>query len=143
MTFDISTLDAETENTFDVPVVFNNDGEAVAGFKVVGKNSAEFRSELRRQEVTAIKRAAIRGGNQVDGKTDEGATTLQDRYDENQLSFTVACVVGLYGFSKDGATLLRTPAAVRDLFAKRPTWREKVAAAIEVEANFTKGLSKP
>ena len=139
MTFDISSLDKETENSFDVPVVFDADGNAVAGFKVVGKNSAEFRAARRKQEVTAIKRAGVRGGKQPDAKTDDGAAYYLDNAAENELSLAAACVVGLYGFSKDGVALLRTDEVLIDLFSKRPTWREKVSGAIEVDANFIKG----
>ena len=42
--FDIANLSAPAARvTFDVPVIFDADGEAVAGIRIVGKNSDEYR----------------------------------------------------------------------------------------------------
>ena len=139
MTFDLDSLDAGTENTFDVPVVFDDNGDAVAGFKVVGKNSLEYRVARRAQEMVGIKRASVRGSKQPDAKTDVGAAYYLDYAAENETGIAVACVVSWYGFAKDGAEIPLTAEALVNVFAKRPTWREKVSSAIEVDANFMKG----
>ena len=138
MTTDITSLDSSNQNTFDVPVVFDDNGDEVSGFKVVGKNSIEYRAARRAQEVVGIKRASVRGGKQPDAKTDAGAAYYLDYAAENEVGIAIACVTGWYGFAKDGAEIPLTAEALASVFAKRPTWREKVSAAIEVDANFTK-----
>lgn len=139
MTFDISSLDATQESTIDVPVVFDDNGEPVAGFKCVGKDSKEYRTTQRQQQIRAIKRSGVRANKQPDAKTDEGAAFYLDTGEENTMELAVACVVGLYGFNRGDAPLELTPSNVEALFEKRGSWRDKVQAAIEADANFTKG----
>ncbi len=138
MTFDITSLDATEKRGFDVPVVFDENADPVAGFTCVGKNSKEYRAMQRQQQIRAIKRSSVRAA-QPDGKTDEGAAFYLDSGEENTMELAVASVIGLFGFSQDGAEMAMSAVNVESLFEKRPTWRDKVIAAIEADANFTKG----
>ena len=139
MTFDINALNVSETTSFDVPVVFDDNGEPVAGFKCVGKDSKEYRATQRQQQIRAIKRSSVRANKQPDAKTNEGAAFYLDTGEENTMELAVACVVGLYGFNRGDAPLELTPANVEALFEKRGSWRDKVQAAIEADANFTKG----
>lgn len=134
--FDLSTLDQSTDLTFDVPVVFGADGEAVSGFKVVGRNSQQYRDAKRKQDVLAIKKAAQRGKT-PDGKTDAGAESLIDDVTHRETAVAIACVVEWYGFSKGGAALALSEDALIEVFSKRPTWLSKVSAAVAADENFT------
>jgi hypothetical protein len=139
MTFDLDTLDATTELTFDVPVVFDDVGAAVAGFKVVGKNSTQYQDAKRKQDVVAVKKSMIRGGRTPDAKTDAGAQSFIDDNQARDVAIATACVTDWYGFSKSGADVPLTADALKGVFEKRPTWLEKVISAISTDANFTQG----
>lgn len=135
--FDLSTLTVETPVTFDVPVIFDTDGEAVTGFKILGKNSPEYQAALEAARVDAIKKAGRRKA-QLDTSTDDGATALAHQIAASEVTVALAVVVDWFGFTADGALTPFNKATVEAMFAKYPTWREKVAAALENDANFFK-----
>lgn len=139
MAIDLSTLDASTEVTFDVPVAFDDEGSPVAGFTVVGKNSDQYRAALRKQNVIAVKKSMQRGGKAPDAKTDAGAAQFLDDTTARDLAIAVACVVGWYGFTRAGVDIVCSAEEVAAVFEKRPTWLEKVTSAVGTDANFTQG----
>lgn len=132
---DINNLTDDDQSVADVPVVFDDDAEPVAGFKIVGKNSVRYQEAQRAIEITAIKRAVIKK-QKIDAKTDEGAGQFIDITKENQIKLAVASVVSMYGFKSGDSELKATPEVLEKLFNMRPTWLAKVTAALEADAGF-------
>jgi hypothetical protein len=135
--FDVLTaVNAEpVEKTFTVSVLFNEDGDHAAGFEIVGKNSEQYRDIIRATSVVAIKRSQTKK-QQIDGKTDAGAGQLFDLGEDRNLKIAKAVVVGLPGFVSRGQPLPVNDANLNALFAKFPSWVDKIIAALEVDANF-------
>lgn len=134
---DLSTL-AAAAVLIDVPVVFDEDGKAVSGFKVLGANSKEYQETDRKWRVQNVKKAAIRGKG-VDSKTDDGASEVIGALEKRDREIVNACIAELYGFTDGGEALALAPQNLDRIFVARPTWRSKVLAAIESEGNFTRG----
>lgn len=130
---DVGTL--QGEKTFTVSVLFNEDGDHAAGFDIVGKNSTQYRDIIRATSVVAIKRSQTKK-QQIDGKTDVGAGQLFDLGEDRNLKIAKAVVVGLPGFVSAGQPLPVNDATLDALFAKFPSWVDKIVAALEVDANF-------
>ena len=136
--FDIANLSAPAARvTFDVPVIFDADGEPVAGIKIVGKNSDEYRKESHAVRAEGYKKSARRK-TAIDASTDEGAELLVQAIDGNQKRLALAVVTGWYGFTSNGAPVPLDPALLEAAFEKYPTWQEKVTTALENESNFLK-----
>lgn len=135
--FDIAALlaadAAPIEKTFTVSVLFDKDGNHRAGFEIVSKNSEQYQAAIRATTVSAIKRGQTKS-LQIDGKTDEGAGTLADLGEKNQMMIAQAVIVGTPGFTNAGQPL--TAAEITALLAKFPTWKDKIIAALEADANF-------
>jgi hypothetical protein len=143
--FDILNLTAPVDLaapvTFDVNVLFNDDGDAIASLVIVGKNSPEYQAESHALRAEGHKRAAKRQ-TAIDAKTDEGAVKLVDLIDGNQERLALAVVVGWKGFTSAGVEVPFDKALVKQGFAKYPTWVDLISAALAVDANFMK-LSSP
>lgn len=137
-TIDLDSIDKPTEVTFDVPVAFDNEGTAIAGFTVVGKDSDQYRTAKRRQDVIAVKKSMQRG-KAPDAKTDVGAAQYLDDGQAREIAVVSACVVGWYGFTRSGVAIECSAAEVSAVLEKRPTWLEKVGVAVASDANFTQG----
>lgn len=132
---DIDTLANDDQTLIDVPVVFDEDAEAIAGFKIVGKNSSRYQDAQRAIEILAIKRAVVKK-QKIDAKTDEGAGQFVDITKENQIKVAVAVVVGMYGFKSGGQDVEPNAEILTKIFNSKPTWLQKVTAALENEASF-------
>ncbi len=140
---DLSQLDGTNEATFNVPVAFNPEtGDAIAGFMVVGRDSARYQDAKRQQDLTSVKKAVLRGGKPVDAKTDEGAGQFLNDGAAREQAIVSACVVSWYGFTNGGVPTPLTLEALSKVFKARPTWFRKVADAIETDANFLQPSSK-
>jgi len=141
--FDISNLTAiETAPvTHKVDVLFNDDGEAVAGFVIVGKNSPEYQAENHAIRAEGFKRSAVRK-TAIDAKTDDGASKLVEAVDSNATRLALSVVKDWYGFTSNGQPTAYTKELGLAAFKKFPTWEDKVNAALEVDANFLK-ISSP
>lgn len=126
---------SQIEKTFTVSVLFNEDGDHAAGFDIVGKNSDQYRKAVRATSVIAIKRSQTKS-QQIDGKTDKGATQLYDLGEDRNVKIAKAVVVGLPGFVSNGVQLPVTDQVLDALFAKFPAWVDKIINALEVDANF-------
>ena len=136
--FDIANLSAPAARvTFDVPVIFDADGEPVAGIRIVGKNSDEYRKENHALRAEGYKKSAKRK-TALDASTDEGADQLVHVIDDNQKRLAVAVSVDWYGFTSNGASVAFDKALIATAFDKYPTWQERVSAALENDANFLK-----
>lgn len=121
----------------DVPVIYNNDGEPVMGFNIVGKDSDQYRKQLKANKSASFKRGAVKK-TQIDAKTKEGAEELTDLLDSNDKTLAVAVVVSWYGFTSNGEPAVFDKALVKELFDKYPTWADKVHIALENDSNFMK-----
>lgn len=141
--FDISNLAAAAvvAKTFKVDVLFDEDGNATAGFVIVGKNSPEYQAESHAVRADGYQKSAVRK-TAIDAKTDEGASKLVDAIDSNATRLALSVVTGWYGFTSNGAPVPYERAHGLDAFKKFPTWEDKVNAALEVDANFLK-VSSP
>jgi hypothetical protein len=141
--FDIANLTANTmvAATHKVDVLFDDDGNAVAGFVIVGKNSPEYQAESHAVRAEGYKKSAIRK-TAIDVKTDDGASKLVENIDSNSTRLALSVVTDWYGFTSGGAPVPFDKALVKAAFAKFPTWEEKVNAALEVDSNFLK-VSSP
>jgi hypothetical protein len=137
--FDISNLmtpDAAPV-TFNVDLVFDKDGEAVAGFIIVGANSTEHREVDRAIRSEGYKKSARRK-TAIDASTEGGADQLVDLIDGNANRTAIAVVVGWYGFMKDGAAIPFDKATVAAAFEKYPSWQARVLDAMKADSNFLK-----
>jgi lipoprotein-anchoring transpeptidase ErfK/SrfK len=135
--FDSILEGASRRVTHDVPVLFDDDGEPKAGFRIVGKNSPEYQAEHAAIRAEGHKRAAKRK-TAIDTSTDEGAMQLVNLVDDNQRRLALAVTVESYGFESGGAPLQLSKAQIAAAFDKFPTWQDRVAAALEQDANFLK-----
>lgn len=137
--FELSSLDSnEVEQvTHDVALVEDLDGNAVVGFKIVGKNSPEYlaaNNSVRREN---IKRASKRS-KAIDASTDDGADAVARTVENNERTIATAVVVGWFGFKLEGQDMEFNKDFVSKLFTKYPTWIQKVSSALENDANFMK-----
>lgn len=128
---------AEKRVTVDVPVLFDADGEPKAGFRIVGKNSAECQAELAAIRVEGHKRSAKRK-TAIDASTDEGARQLVDLVDNNQRRIALAVCVETFGFERAGKEVQLSREQINAAFNKFPTWEDAVSVALEKDADFLK-----
>lgn len=132
---DLDNLPQTTELTQRVGVAFDDEGEPTAGFIIVGKDSKQYRDTERRLKVTAIKRQAVKK-QRIDTKTDEGAEQFADLMQKNEEELAVAVVVDWFGFKAGGQPAPFSVDGVRKVFKARPSYRDRVNAALENEAGF-------
>ena len=135
--FDIANLTAAAvvTKTFNVDVLFDEDGNATAGLVIVGKNSPEYQAASHAVRAEGYQKAAVRK-TAIDAKTDAGASKLVDVIDSNATRLALSVVTGWYGFTSAGVPVPFDKKMVAAAFAKFPTWEDKVSAALEVDANF-------
>lgn len=134
---DIFSLNNE-QITSQVVVAFDEEGQPKAWFDVVGKDSDQYRQAAEKLRLAGIKRGATR--QKIDTKTDDGAARLDGIIQRNDFELAVAVVVGWGGFGAAGKPVPLTDEALRNVLKAKPTWREKISAALEDEAGF---LPKP
>lgn len=137
--FDLDSLDSPQEQvTSRVAVVVNADGDDECGFIVVGKNSQQYQDAQHQIRVEGLKRSAKRK-TQIDTSTDQGAAMLAKTIERNETTLAKSVVVGWFGFKSGGKEAEFNHALLDKMFAAKPTWKDKINAHIENEANFTKG----
>jgi hypothetical protein len=136
--FDISLLSdnaAPVEKSHTVTVLFDDEGNHKAGFEIVSKNSEQYRTVIRETSVNAIKRS-VQKNKQIDAKTDDGAGQLYDLGENRSMHIAMAVVIGLPGFVDKGVPVPVTEQFLKGVFAKFPSWQDKILQALESEANF-------
>ena len=135
--FDIALLASPEKiaKAHTVEVVHDDDGNMLAGFDIVGKNSTQYRDVIRATSVTAIKRSQTKK-EQIDAKTEKGAGTLYDLGEDRNRKIAIAVVVGAPGFVSNGQPVDLTDGFLNLCFDAQPTWQEKILAALEADANF-------
>lgn len=136
---DFSALLASADKrvTVDVPVLFDKDGNGTAGFRIVGRNSAEYQTEHAAIRVEGTKRSA-KVSTAIDTSTDEGAERLIELVDDNQKRLALAVVVETYGFEIDQQPVQLSKQQIELAFDKYPTWVDLVQAKLAKDADFLK-----
>lgn len=137
--FDIANLtvaDAEPA-TLRVDLMFNDDGDAIAGVIIVGKNSNEYISETDAQSAESVKRGS-RTGTAIDTKTDDGAAKIIEVTKENRRRTALAVSVGWYGFTSAGAPAPLDKTVLAAGFKKYPTWIDLIHNGLAKDAAFLK-----
>ena len=125
------------QELIDVPLVVDKDGKPTDGVKVLGIHSDEYRDVARALAIRDYVRSANRDGPPIDAKTEEGAGEMLDQQIEREFEIARACIVEIYGFTKDGNPAPLDEETLRTIFTARPTWQAKVNAVIMSEARFT------
>ncbi|MYN42743.1 hypothetical protein GTP55_25700 [Duganella sp. FT109W] len=135
--FDIALLSSpeKISKVHTVEVVHDDDGNMLAGFDIVGKNSVQYKDVIRSTSVAAIKRSQTKK-EQIDAKTEKGAGTLYDLGEDRNRKIAIAVVVGAPGFVSNGEPVALTPEFLNLCFDAQPTWEAKILAALEADANF-------
>lgn len=135
--FEISDLDKEVAATHKVAVIEDDDGNPIAGFVIVGKNSPEYQQAANAVRIDNIKRAAKRK-QQIDTSTDQGAAVLAKTVAANDATVALSVVIDWFGMLNNGQPMPFSKDLVAKMFEKLPQWQVKVLNELEVEANFTK-----
>lgn len=135
--FDIALLASpeKISKVHTVEVAHDDDGNMLAGFDIVGKNSTQYRDVIRSTSVAAIKRSQTKK-EQIDAKTEKGAGTLYDLGEDRNRKIAIAVVVGAPGFVSNGEPVVLTPEFLNLCFDAQPTWEAKILAALDADANF-------
>jgi hypothetical protein len=134
----LDSIDSE-QPTFKVAVILDAEGEDKSGFIIQGKNSPEYQAEARSIRIDSLQKSSKRK-TALDASTAEGAGVVANLIDSNDCRLAMSVVTGWFGFvDGTGVDAVFDKATVKKMFAKFPTWREKVSSALEVDANFIKG----
>lgn len=136
--FDIGSMDTVTHSTFRVSVIDYANGEPKSGFVIVGKNSEEYRKAAHHIRVEGLMRASKRK-SLLDTSSTEGAESMAEAIEINDIRQATAVVVDWFGFANNGVVAPYDAAVVKRMLVKFPTWRQKVLDALENDANFIKG----
>lgn len=136
--FDLNQLDVVEDNLFRVGVVTNIDGNDECGFLIVGKNSSEFQEASRQVRIDGLKRSSKRK-TALDTSTDEGAGAVSKMIETNEMTLATSVVKGWFGFKTNGEDAPFDKVIVSKMLTKFPTWKDKITAALENDANFIKG----
>ena len=125
------------EEPIRIAVAVDDEGNDVCGFFVAGKNSSAYQKESQRIRAAALRRASNRKGVS-DSSTEAGSVALAKSIDDSELSLASAIAIDWFGFARNNVPVPFDRAVASGLLAKYPTWREKIIAAVEADANFTK-----
>lgn len=139
--FDIDALEDIAEITHRCGVIFDEAGEAISGFIMVGKNSQENRDAVKKIRIENLARSAARK-KAVDTTTEAGAAVVIDAVERTNRAQAVAVVVGWFGFNKGGQPLAFDKTLLEKMFDRCPEWQAKVLTDLENEANFMPASSK-
>lgn len=133
---DLKILQENKDEVIDVPMLFDDDGKATDGFKVVGANSKTYQEVDRKWKLLNVKKVARRGRD-IDASTETGAAELVDMMAKREAAIAKACIVSIYGFTSEGEPAKLSDETLEAIFSARPRWRTKVVAAIEADQLFT------
>jgi hypothetical protein len=131
---------ADKAITFDVPVISDEDGNPVSGFRIVSRNSDQARAAERAVRIENQKAAAKRN-KAIDVKTDDGAAKVVDIVDSQNVARAAAVVVDWFGWTMRGADGKPVPrpfdaSKVPTILAQKRTWTEQILAAQAEDNNF-------
>jgi hypothetical protein len=137
--FDIDQLDSQSEQILHkVTLISDIDGNDKCGFFIDSKNCKEFQDATHQVRIDGLKRSSKRK-TALDTSTNEGAGAVAKMIESNDTTLACSVVKGWFGFQSKGVDAQFDKAAVVKMFAKFPTWQDKVTAALDNEANFFKG----
>jgi hypothetical protein len=127
----------EEPNTQRVAVGWDEDGEPTDGFIIVGKDSDEYQRTVSAHRQRAIRRQAVKR-TRFDLKSEEGAEQLDATLRQNEFEVAAAVVVGWFGFTINGQPAQFSKERVTQILAVKPSWKDRILAALEDEAAFLK-----
>ena len=137
--FNLDNFDvAQDASTFLVGVILDADGEDKSGFMIVGKNSPQYQQAAQVIRASSLKRSSKRK-TALDTSTDDGATAVAAIIDANEVTLACSVVIDWFGFASGGVPANFDKELLLKMLKRFPTWREKISAALEVDANFMKG----
>jgi hypothetical protein len=131
----------EEPNTQRVAVGWDEEGEPQEGFIIVGKDSDEYQKTIAGQRQRAIRRQAVKR-TRFDLKTEEGAEQLDATLRQNEFEVAAAVCVGWFGFTVNGQPAQFVKERVVQILAVKPSWKDRILAALEDEAAFLKQSQK-
>lgn len=134
---ELKDLEQDAKEPIDVALVLDDEGKPQSGFKVVGADSPEYQEADRQWKVRNVQKSARRG-HAIQAATETGASELVNLIAKREFAIASACIVGIYGFTIDGADAPLSEETLKAIFGKKPTWRTKVVMAIEAEQVFSK-----
>jgi hypothetical protein len=132
---DAILADADKPVTFDVAVISDADGNPVSGFRIVGRNSEQYRAADKAVRIVNQKAAANRT-KAIDMKTDAGAEKVINVVDDQNVSRCAAVVVDWFGWDSKGAPRPFDAKIVPTILTQKPTWVEKIMFALNEDNNF-------
>jgi len=135
--FDLDLLDQMPSLTHKCGVIFDDNGDPVSGFIMVGKNSAEYQANQATIKTENIQRAGKRK-KAIDTATEEGAAVVTETMARNDRSTAMAVVTGFFGFDRAGKPVEFSKDLLETMFNKMPQWQAKVLNDLDEEANFSK-----
>ena len=130
----VTNVEANQNITADVVFEYNKDGTPKTGLKIVGPDSVQYLNAQVANRVRNRKRNAT--GQTIDLKTDEGQLEIENVTKENLFSVAVAVTVDWFGFTNGGQPAAFDIEQVKKIFAAKPSWQDKVIAALDREADF-------
>jgi hypothetical protein len=138
--FDINNLSAIANVEHKCAVVTDKEGNALAGFTMVGKNSAQFREVQKQLRVESLQRSAKRKES-IDTAQEEGALAVIDSVDSSNLRTACAVITGWFGFGDGKGEAAFDKDKLPAILTEMPTWQTQVLNDLEREANFMPGSS--
>ncbi len=135
--FDIEDLDVEGEATLKVALIKDEEGEAISGFIIVGKDSPQYQAETQAIRTENIQRSAKRN-KAIDTKTEDGARLVAETLAKNERRLALAVTVGWFGFKSEGAPIAFRKDMVEKMYLKKQTWVDEVTAKLDANEGFTK-----
>lgn len=133
--FDLDSLLAPEEITHKCGVIFDEEGEAISGFYIVGKNSEQYRTGQKKLRVEGIQRNAKRK-KALDTTTEAGAEFVADAVEKNDLRTAQSVVVGWFGFTQGGKEREFDKGIADLLLERKPSYRDRILADLDADANF-------
>ncbi len=135
--FDLQADGSVKESTFKSSMIDDADGNPLTGFIIVGKNSQQCQAASNKVRVNNLMRQSKRN-KPVDTATVEGSQIVVNNMLDNEESIALAVIVGWFGFLSEGQEMTFDYALACKLVKARPTWKAKILADLEKDANFTK-----
>jgi hypothetical protein len=142
ISYDLDAILAAPEKpiTHKVGVIFNEDGEPISGFYIVGRNSDEHRKVDKALKIVNQQAAAARS-KAIDQKTQAGAEKVITVIDAQNVARAAAVTVGWFGWDKkgdDGKPVARPfdASLMPAILKQKPTWVEKIQFALFEDNNF-------
>lgn len=136
--FDLDQLDSKAEAVLHkLTVVSDIDGNDKCGFFIDSKNCDEYQAAAHAIRIDGLKRSSKRK-SVLDTTTDEGAGVIAKVIETNEVTLATSVVKDWFGFQTNGVAAVFDKSTVSKMFAKYPTWKDKVTAALENETNFLK-----